>query len=68
MNIASLPTVAERERQDLTFQVTKTGRGCFQCIVNGGINLATGSSGPALTRSLAIKVLNSCRSARGRRR
>ena len=40
--------------------MTKTGGAwLLQCIVNGGINLATGKADLTLTRSLAIKVLNS---------
>lgn len=61
VNIASLPTVTQNASdKTCTFSVTKTGGAwLLQCIVNGGINLATGKADPTLTRSLAIKVLNS---------
>ena len=70
VNIASLPTVTQNASdKTCTFSVTKTGGAwLLQCIVNGGINLATGRTDPALTRSLAIKVAQLCRSAGDRRR
>lgn len=60
-HIVSLPTVTTNAGdKTCTFSVPKTGGAwLLQCQINGGVNLATGKADPTLTRSLAIKVLNS---------
>jgi hypothetical protein len=55
---ASLPTVTTNADKTCTFSVPKTGGAwLLQCKVNGG--QSQGRTDPALTRALAIKVLNS---------
>lgn len=59
VNIASLPAVTSNSDKTCTFSVTKAGGAwLLRCIVNGGVN-ARGATDPALTRALAVKVLNS---------
>lgn len=57
-HVASLPTVTTNADKSCTFSVPKTGGAwLLQCKVNGG--QSQGRTDPALTRALAIKVLNS---------
>ena len=58
-HIDALPAVTTHGDKTCTFSVPRTGGAwLLQCKVNGGVNPATGAADPALTRALAVKVLN----------
>lgn len=58
-HVASLPTVTTNNDKTCTFSLPKQGGAwLLKCTINGGISLLTGDTDPALTSSLAIKVLN----------
>lgn len=58
-HVGSLPTVTVNGDKSCSFSVPRTGGAwLLQCKVNGGVSPATGDADPALTRALAVKVLN----------